>query len=448
MTRLTRAKAAAAGGLQPTALDQANTAATQRKRAALGDLSTNASKDQAKSGKLMSVASTAAAATAASRARRTGLSNASNNNAATKSNGTAARKPLGTKTNTTNKTNVHNAKTTTTTTTKTNIAVYDESKANANNNNAKTTHRLEHETENTRALKKPKTEHHVEPTEAKKADQSWDDLDAEDADDPLMVSEYVVEIFDYLYDLQKKYMPNPNYMDDQKHLEWEMRGVLVDWLVEVHCKFKLLPETLFLAINIVDRFMSARVVSLNKVQLVGIAALFIAAKCEEVYTPAIQNYAYISDGGYEEDDILNAERFVLQVLSFEMSYPNPLNFLRRISKADNYDIQTRTIAKYLLEISLLDHRLMKYLPSDVAAAAMYLARKILDRGDWTANLIHYSGGCDQKKLYPIVAIMVDYLAAPVVHDGFFKKYASKRFLKASIIARQWAKNNVQNYPLD
>lgn len=447
MTRLTRAKAAATGGLQPTALDQGHNntttgtaAATQRKRAALGDLSTNASKDQAKSGKLMSVASTAAAATAASRARRTGLSNASNNTTAKSNGATAARKPLGAKTNTTsNKTNVHNAKTTTT---KTNIAVYDESKAAT-----KTTHRLEQEPENTRALKKPKTEHHTAATGEAPPKQDWDDLDAEDIDDPLMVSEYVVEIFDYLYDLQKKYMPNPNYMDDQKHLEWEMRGVLVDWLVEVHCKFKLLPETLFLAINIVDRFMSARVVSLNKVQLVGIAALFIAAKCEEVYTPAIQNYAYISDGGYEEDDILNAERFVLQVLSFEMSYPNPLNFLRRISKADNYDIQTRTIAKYLLEISLLDYRLMKYLPSDVAAASMYLARKVLDRGQWNANLVHYSGGCDEKKLYPIVAIMVDYLAAPVVHDGFFKKYASKRFLKASIIARQWAKNNVQSYPM-
>jgi G2/mitotic-specific cyclin 1/2 len=61
-----------------------------------------------------------------------------------------------------------------------------------------------------------------------------------------------------------------------------------------------------------------------------------------------------------------------------------MNFLRRISKADNYDIQSRTIGKYLMEISLLDHRLMAYRPSHIAAAAMYLSRLILDRGEWVS----------------------------------------------------------------
>lgn len=435
-TRLTRAKAAAAGGLQPASLENnnpANNNNVQRKRAALGDLSTNANKEQLKSqsNKLVSM---------------NGGSSNNNNRKATASGAVSSRQPLGQKT-----TNREPATTKHTSSAKTNIAVYDESNTNTKKtNNNKPTHKLDSDNvvdkeADLRALKKPKT---ATSSASDSSTPEWDDLDKEDADDPLMVSEYVVEIFDFLYNMQEKYMPNPNYMDDQKHLEWEMRGVLVDWLVEVHCKFRLLPETLFLAINIVDRFMSARVVSLNKVQLVGIAALFVAAKYEEVFTPAIQNYAYISDGGYEEDDILNAERFVLQVLGFDMCYPNPMNFLRRISKADNYDIQSRTIGKYLLEISLLDYRLLKFLPSENAAAAMYLSRKILSRKpEWTPNLIHYSGNCNEEKLNPIITIMIDYLASPVIHDGFFKKYASKRFLKASIIARQWAKDHVHEYPL-
>ena len=210
------------------------------------------------------------------------------------------------------------------------------------------------------------------------------DLDAEDLNDPLMVAEYVVEIFDYLLVLEQATMPNPTYMDHQEHLEWHLRGVLIDWLIEVHTRFHLLPETLFLAVNIIDRFLSARVVELDKLQLVGITAMFIASKYEEVLSPHVQNFKHVADDGFSEEEILKAERFVLAALNYDLSYPNPMNFLRRISKADNYDIQTRTLGKYLLEISLLDHRFMKYNPSQVAAASMYLARLILERGPWVS----------------------------------------------------------------
>ena len=212
------------------------------------------------------------------------------------------------------------------------------------------------------------------------------DLDAEDYDDPLMVAEYVVEIFDYLKVLEEATMPNPDYMEHQEHLEWHLRGVLVDWLVEVHTRFHLLPETIFLAINIIDRFLSARVVELDKLQLVGITAMFIASKYEEVLSPHVQNFKHVADDGFTEEEILKAERFVLAALNYDLSYPNPMNFLRRISKADNYDIQTRTLGKYLLEISLLDHKFMKYHPSHIAAASMYLARLILERGEWVRSV--------------------------------------------------------------
>lgn len=211
------------------------------------------------------------------------------------------------------------------------------------------------------------------------------DLDAEDYDDPLMVAEYVVEIFEYLQELEKATMPNPDYMDHQDNLEWHLRGVLVDWLIEVHTRFHLLPETIFLAVNIIDRFLSARVVELDKLQLVGITAMFIASKYEEVLSPHVQNFKHVADDGFSEEEILKAERFVLSALNYDLSYPNPMNFLRRISKADNYDIQTRTLGKYLLEISLLDHRFMKYHPSHIAAASMYLARLILERGEWVSR---------------------------------------------------------------
>ena len=209
-------------------------------------------------------------------------------------------------------------------------------------------------------------------------------LDSEDLDDPLMVAEYANDIFEYLRDLECKSVPNPQYMSHQDDLEWKTRGILIDWLVEVHTRFHLLPETLFLAVNVVDRFLSEKVVQLDRLQLVGITAMFIASKYEEVLSPHIANFRHIADDGFTEAEILSAERFVLATLNYDLSYPNPMNFLRRISKADNYDIQSRTIGKYLMEISLLDHRLMAYRPSHIAAAAMYLARLILDRGEWVS----------------------------------------------------------------
>ena len=237
---------------------------------------------------------------------------------------------------------------------------------------------------------KPDTKQEVPPVASRQVEvevkqafaDGVQDLDAEDVNDPLMVAEYVGEIFEYLKVLEESTMPNPDYMDHQENLEWQLRGVLIDWLIEVHTRFHLLPETIFLAVNIIDRFLSARVVELEKLQLVGITAMFIASKYEEVISPHVVNFRHVADDGFSEEEILKAERFVLAALNYDLSYPNPMNFLRRISKADSYDIQTRTLGKYLLEISLLDHRFMGYHPSHIAAAAMYLARLILERGEW------------------------------------------------------------------
>ncbi|OCK77865.1 A/B/D/E cyclin [Lepidopterella palustris CBS 459.81] len=280
-----------------------------------------------------------------------------------------------------------------------------------------------------------------EEVEAKEEVQ---DLDKEDIDDPLMVSEYVVEIFDYLKELEITTMANPDYMENQSELEWKMRGVLVDWLLEVHTRFRLLPETLFLTVNIIDRFLSSKIVQLDRLQLVGVTAMFIASKYEEVLSPHVQNFRHVADDGFTEEEILSAERFVLAALNYDLSYPNPMNFLRRISKADNYDIQTRTLGKYLLEISCLDHRFIGHAPSQVAAAAMYLARLVLERGEWDATLAHYAG-YSEEEIQPVLQLMIDYLSGPVLHEAFFKKYASKKFLKASIVLRRWAKEYVAQY---
>ncbi|KAI0702047.1 cyclin-like protein [Cerioporus squamosus] len=277
----------------------------------------------------------------------------------------------------------------------------------------------------------------AEEVEADPNGNNWDDLDAEDADDPLMVSEYVVEIFEYLKEVEQTTMPNPHYMENQKDLAWKMRGILIDWLIQVHSRFRLLPETLFLAVNIIDRFLSKRVVSLAKLQLVGITCMFIAAKVEEIVAPSASNFLYCAEESYTESEILQAERYVLKTIDWNLSYPNPIHFLRRISKADDYNVQVRTIGKYLLEIQCLEWRLIAAPPSLLAAASAWLARLILGFPDWTPNLAHYSS-YRESEIVPTASLMLNYILKPIRHQSFYKKYASKKFMKASVFVRDWA----------
>lgn len=265
----------------------------------------------------------------------------------------------------------------------------------------------------------------------------WEDLDAEDVNDPFMVSEYVNDVFGYLHHLEVVTLPRKEDLFKHRNIR-QNRDILVNWLVKIHNKFGLLPETLYLAINIMDRFLCKELVQLDKLQLVGTSCLFIASKYEEVYSPSIKHYASETDGACTEDEIKEGEKFILKTLEFNLNYPNPMNFLRRISKADDYDIQSRTLAKFLLEISLVDFRFIGVLPSLCAAAAMFLSRKMLGKGKWDGNLIHYSGGYTKTQLAPVCHMIMDYLTSPIVHDEFHRKYQSRRFMKASVISVQWA----------
>ncbi|KAJ2326707.1 G2/mitotic-specific cyclin [Coemansia sp. RSA 2702] len=266
--------------------------------------------------------------------------------------------------------------------------------------------------------------------------KDWDDIDADDADDPLMVSEYIGDIIEYMRDQEKKTMPDELYMGKQTELSWDMRRVLVNWLVQIHYQLRMLPETLFLAVNLVDRFLSKRQVSVSKLQLVGLTGLLVACKYEEMTTPHIQDFAYLAGNCYSVEEIMNAEVFMLRVLDFNLSYPSPLTFLRRVSKAEQYNMQTRTVAKYLMEICLVDHRLMSYPPSHIAAAGICLARRMLKAGSWDGNLRHYSG-YSEADLQPCMALILDHLMRPVDDEFVFKKYQHKRYLKASLFCREW-----------
>ncbi|KAI4716883.1 hypothetical protein E4T48_06954 [Aureobasidium sp. EXF-10727] len=253
--------------------------------------------------------------------------------------------------------------------------------------------------------------------------------------DTSMVAEYGDEIFEYMRTLEERMRPNAHYMDYQNECQWSMRSVLMDWMIQVHTRFTLLPETLFLAVNYIDRFLSCKVISLGKLQLVGATAIFLAAKYEEVNCPSVQEVVYMVDGGYTQDEILKAERYMLSMLSFELGWPGPMSFLRRISKADDYDLETRTLAKYFLEITIMDERFVGCTPSFLAAGAHCLARLMLRKGDWTQAHVYYSN-YTYAQIRQLLAVMVECCEAPDIHhNAVFVKYQDRRFKRASLFVQ-------------
>jgi len=219
---------------------------------------------------------------------------------------------------------------------------------------------------------------------------NYEDIDQKDYGDAQSVAEYVTDIYNYLMEKEKDAV-DPNYLYNQLEVNEKMRAVLIDWLVEVHRMFKLIPETLFLCVSLVDRYISISQVTRDNLQLVGVTAMFIASKYEEIYAPECMDFVYVSDGACTKQQILKMEQTLLNTLQFNITHPTPVHFLRRYSKAAGSDYMLHTLCKYLIELSLLDVNLLKFAPSLISASSVYLGRAMVGRVPlWTPTLEHYT----------------------------------------------------------
>ncbi|KAJ2973247.1 hypothetical protein NQ176_g6718 [Zarea fungicola] len=250
-----------------------------------------------------------------------------------------------------------------------------------------------------------------------------------EVEDTRMADDFEEEAWDI------KMLPNPHYMEMQTEIQWSMRSVLMDWLVQVHSRFALLPETLFLTVNYIDRFLSYKIISVTKLQLVGATALLVASKYEEINCPSMDEIVFMVDNGYSTEEILKAERFMLSMLNFELGWPGPMSFLRRVSKADDYDLDTRTLAKYFLELTIMDERFVASPPSFLAAGAHCLSRLILNKGDWSKAHVYFSG-YTWSQLKPLVTMLIECCEHPRLHhSAVYDKYCEKRFKEAATVVQ-------------
>ena len=189
-------------------------------------------------------------------------------------------------------------------------------------------------------------------------------------------NEYINEIFSHLKETENLNLPLENYMEKtQSEINERMRIILLDWLIDVQLKFKLLPETLFLTINIIDRYLSISKATKENLQLIGITSMLIACKYEEIYFPEIKDFIYMTDDTYSKDEVLQMEYEILKKLEFNITNPSSLRFLEIYDFYLKLDNKIYFLAKYFLELSLVNYKQIKFLPSIIATSAIYLSKK-------------------------------------------------------------------------
>jgi len=217
-------------------------------------------------------------------------------------------------------------------------------------------------------------------------------FDAKNKHIPVLAAEYAKDIQENFRKMELKFRPSSTYMSRlQTEVTEKMRTILVDWIVDVHLKFKQLPETLFLAVEIIDRYLDKKAVCRQRLQLVGVVAMLLASKYEEIYPPEVRDYIFISANTYTREDVLRMERQIFQTLDFNLTFPTIFPFLKRGLQVMEADTRTQQLSQYLAELSLLDVRMLAYSPSVVASSCIYLSNKFLSKEPaWSRVLEHYS----------------------------------------------------------
>ncbi|GFP91421.1 cyclin-a1-1 [Phtheirospermum japonicum] len=192
--------------------------------------------------------------------------------------------------------------------------------------------------------------------------------------------------------------PATNFMEMvQKDINASMRAILIDWLVEVAEEYRLVPDTLYLTVNYIYRYISGNLMDRQRLQLLGVACMMIASKYEEICAPQVEEFCYIADNTYFKEEVLQMESNVLNYLKFEMTTPTVICFLRRFVRAaqglnEAPLLQLECLANYVAELSLLEYSMLCFSPSLIAASSIILAKFILlpSKSPWICNVFFFN----------------------------------------------------------
>ncbi|NP_001149933.1 cyclin IaZm [Zea mays] len=269
---------------------------------------------------------------------------------------------------------------------------------------------------------------------AGKPRQVVDDIDKLDVNNELAVVEYIEDIYTFYKIAQHERRPC-DYIDAQLEINSKMRAILADWIIEVHHKFELMPETLYLTMYIIDQYLSLQPVLRKELQLVGVSSMLIACKYEEIWAPEVNDFILISDSAYSREQILSMEKGILNRLEWNLTVPTVYMFLVRFLKAatlgGKVEKEMENMVFFFAELALMQYDLVTRLPSLVAASAVYAARLTLKRAPlWTDTLKHHTGfrESEAELIECTKMLVIAHSTAPESKlRVVYKKYSSEQF---------------------
>lgn len=234
---------------------------------------------------------------------------------------------------------------------------------------------------------------------------------ASERKNPQLVLAYRARIQNFIAKRDREQKVEPRFLAKQSDINGKMRGILVDWLVDVSVKFKLLPETFFAAVNLLDRFLERRQVQRTRLQLVGVTCLMVMAKFEEIYPPSVRDFVCVCDRAYSQEELLDMEAEVLQALQFDLAVTSSLVFYREMGPRLGLSPKPRVFGEYLLETALLSESAFKFSNRELACGAVFLVNKIFKcKKDFAADLAPLMPGVPEsrvkscaKELYKILS---------------------------------------------
>ncbi|KAF7145513.1 hypothetical protein RHSIM_Rhsim04G0003300 [Rhododendron simsii] len=214
----------------------------------------------------------------------------------------------------------------------------------------------------------------------------------------LEVAEYIDEIYQYYWISEAQNPSLGNYMAIQTEVTPHMRGILINWLIEVHLKYDLMQETLYLTITLLDRYLSLVPIKKNEMQLVGLTALLLASKYEDFWHPRVLDLISISAESYTRDQMLGMamasvfqEKDILKKLKFRLNAPTLYVFMLKFLRAAQSDTKLEHLAFYLIELCLVKYEALKFKSSLLCASAIYVAQCTLQKAPaWTPLLSNHA----------------------------------------------------------
>ena len=198
-----------------------------------------------------------------------------------------------------------------------------------------------------------------------------------DQENIFFAGEYLEEIYLNLLleEKQATIKPQIGYMNNQTEINEIMRAILIDWIIDIHLRFNLRQETLFMTIWLIDTYLSYAFVPRDKFQLLGITCLLISCKSHEIYYPQQNKLIEMTDNAYTKEEMLKMENEILKKLNFYIVCPNPIDFYNILSKMFNFEKKHYYLGNYFIESALVYYQILKYSSSVIASSCAYLVMK-------------------------------------------------------------------------